>query len=182
MTTFIALFRGINVGGHNILPMKELRDTLEESGLKNVKTYIQSGNVVFQSKANDSEKLARKIGLAVKKSHGLTPEIQVLGAGALQEAIAANPYPEGEEDPKSRHLFFLKSAPINPNLEKLASLRAATERFELKNNIFYLHAPDGIARSKLASKVEKELGVGVTARNWRSAQKILSLALELEKS
>ena len=181
MNTHIALLRGINVGGHGKLPMKDLRTVLEGLGLTNVKTYLQSGNAVFQSNSTDVGQLSREIGTAITESHHFTPEVLVLSIDELRTAITANPYPEGEDDPKTLHCSFLKSEPNNPDLEKLESLRSPTEKFELSGTVFYLYAPDGIGRSKLAAKVERALGVAVTGRNWRSVGAVMSLALEVEQ-
>ena len=113
MNTYVALLRGINVGGKNILPMKELTAVLEGLGLKKVQTYIQSGNVVFQCKANKAQELTHDIGTAIFHSHELTPQVFVLSVQELQNAIVSNPFPEGENDPKSLHLFFLESSPAH---------------------------------------------------------------------
>lgn len=180
MNKYVALFRGINVGGKNILPMKELVAVLEGLGLKNVQTYIQSGNVVFQTSANNTRELARDIGAAIGKNHQFVPQVFVLTVQELQNALASNPFPDGEADPKSLHLSFLESSPAKPDLEKLASLQSGSERYELAGTVFYLHAPGGIGRSKLAAKVEKALGVSLTARNWRTASAVLSLAMKEE--
>jgi len=160
--------------------MKELKVVFEDLGLKNVQTYIQSGNVVFQCKATKTPKLSHDIGTAIFKSHELTPQVLVLSVQELHDAIASNPFPEGESDPKSLHLFFLESSPVNPDLKRLESLKSESERFKLIDTVFYLHAPNGTGRSKLAANVEKSLGVTLTARNWRSAGKILSMAREAD--
>ena len=178
MNTHVALLRGINVGGHGILPMKELRALLEDLGLANVKTYLQSGNAVFQCRAKDARRLERKIGKAIRESRGFAPGILVLSLAELRSAVEANPFPAGEDDPKTLHLFFLKSRPENPDLARLESLRARSEEFKLTESVFYLHAPEGIGRSKLAVKVEKALGVPGTGRNWRSVCASLAMARE----
>ncbi len=174
MNTYIALLRGINVGGHHKLPMRELAQMLENMGLENVKTYIQSGNVVFQSKRTDSDKLALEISEAIGKSHGFKPQIFVFTIDALQTAMAANPFPV--EEPKALHLFFLDGIPKDPDLSALEAVKADSERFELINDVFYLYAPDGIGRSKLADTVGKGWNVSITARNWRTVSKIMELA------
>lgn len=176
MNTYIALFRGINVGGKNVLPMKELAAVLEGLGLNKVQTYIQSGNVVFKTAKGSKQGLAKDIGAAIGKSHGFVPQVLVLSVQELRNALVANPFPDGENEPKSLHLFFLESSPANPDLKRLASLQSVSERFKLIGTVFYLHAPEGVGRSRLASNVEKALGVSVTARNWRSASAVLSLA------
>ena len=166
------------MGGNNILPMKKLAAVLEGLGLKKVQTYIQSGNVVFQTKTKSTQKLAGAIGAAVGQSHGFVPQVLVLSIQELRNAIASNPFPDGENEPKSLHLFFMESSPVSPDLARLASLQSESERFQLVGTVFYLHAPDGIGRSKLAANVEKVLGVTGTGRNWRSVNAILSLAMK----
>jgi len=176
MKTYIALFKSINVGGRNRLPMRELVEVLEGLKLKNIETYIQSGNIVFQSEDMNAPELSERIGAAINKSHGFTPQVLLLELDELERAIASNPYPEAESEPKSLHLYFLASEPKDVDLKTLESIRSDSEQFTLKGEVFYLHAPDGIGRSKLAARVEKALGVTVTARNWRSVNRILAMA------
>jgi uncharacterized protein (DUF1697 family) len=176
MKTCIALFRGINVGGSNIIRMQDLVALLENLGSRNVKTYIQSGNAVFQNQTENVPELSNRIRAEIKKSHGFDPDVLLLDVVAMENAIASNPFPEAESKPKTLHMFFLASAPGNPNLEMLESLKRNSERFKLVDKLFFLHAPDGIGRSKLAARVEKALGVPVTARNWRSVCKIVEMA------
>lgn len=111
MNTYIALFRGINVGGNNSLPMKELVAILEGTGAGKVKTYIQSGNAVFQSAEKNPSQLSKKLAAEIKKRHGFDPHILILGLEAIKKAIAENPFPEVEADPSSLRLGFLASRP-----------------------------------------------------------------------
>ena len=173
MTTYIALFRGINVGGRNILPMKDLVDYLEGMGCKNVKTYIQSGNVVFQADPIATSKLAEELSSKIQESHGFKPNILMLKKAKMDRIIKNNPF--SIKEGKALHFFFLDSQPQNPDLEMLNKLKSGTEKFELVENVFYLYAPDGIGRSKLASKVEKCMRVPGTARNWNTVIKLLSM-------
>lgn len=175
MNTFIALLRGINVGGHNKLPMRDLVRVLESLGLKNVKTYIQSGNVVFQSEHTDLAVLSAEIGTAVYENHDFTPQVLLLRLAELATTVANNPFPAAEEDHKTLHFYFLESAPPKPDMAALEAVKSEREQFELIDNVFYLHAPDGIGRSKLTAKVEKALGVAATARNWRTVSKLLEM-------
>lgn len=179
LTTLIALFRGINVGGKAMLPMKELSALLSELGCAGVRTYIQSGNVVFQSAADDHARLSRQIATEIDRRYGFTPEILLLGTDELARAMTRNPFPEAESEPKTLHLGFLASVPNNPDLDKLETLRSENERFRLIDKVFYLHAPDGIGRSKLAARAERMLGVPMTDRNWRTVAKLRQLANEL---
>lgn len=176
MEISIALLRGINVGGRNRLPMDELVTVLQGMGLSEIATHLQSGNAVFRSGAADPESLARDIAAAIEASHGFAPQVLLLGAEQLEAALGANPFPEAEDDPSSLHLFFLAASPTDPDLDRLESLRTTSERFELEDRVLYLHAPDGIGRSRLAAGVERALGVPVTARNWRTATRVMELA------
>jgi uncharacterized protein (DUF1697 family) len=176
MKIYIALFRGINVGGTNVLPMKDLVALLENIGSQNVKTYIQSGNAVFQSEEENSSLLSNKIRATIKKSHGFEPQVLLLEPEDVERAIESNPFPEAESEPKTLHVQFLASMPKNPDLGALDSIKSDRERFALRDRFFYLHAPDGIGRSKLAANTEKLLGVAITARNWRTVRKVMTMA------
>jgi uncharacterized protein (DUF1697 family) len=178
MITYVCLLRGVNVGGKNRLPMKELRTLLEGPDMRDVRTYIQSGNVVFESEKEDASVLAESISEAIMDSFGFRPQALVLSGEEFEAALAANPYPEAEAEPKTLHLYFMASSPTAPDFEALEELKSENERFQLLDRVFYLHAPDGIGRSKLAAKVEKALAEPTTARNWRSVGKIMALAQE----
>lgn len=176
--TWIAFFRGINVGGNNPLPMKTLPALLATCGCEDGRTYIQSGNVVFRSAAAEAATLAVRIGKAVHARHGFQPRVLVLRRQELQRAIAANPFPQADADPKSLHLFFLSGPPQKSGLSKLRAMQASGEAFELKSRVFYLHTPHGFGASKLAATVERALGVDCTARNWRTCLKVRDLAVD----
>ena len=175
MATWIALLRGINVGGNNILPMAELRSDLEALKLKNVRTYIQSGNVVFDSAAKSASSLSKKISESIEERHGFRPHLFVLKQEDLVAAVEANPFPTAVTDPKTLHFFFLANAAVDVDLKALDDARSPTEEFQLTEQVFYLHAPDGLGRSKLAAKAERLLGVATTARNYRTVDKLLSM-------
>lgn len=176
MDTYIALLRGINVGGKSALPMKELVAILEETGAQKIRTYIQSGNVVFESAENNLARLSKQLSAEIMKRRGFKPYVHILTREALVRAIAENPFPEAEDDPASLHLGFLASSPKSPDLEKLSGLRKESERFHLTEGVFYLHAPEGVGRSKLAASSEKLLGVPMTDRNWRTVCKVMEIA------
>lgn len=176
MNTYIAFLRGINVGGRNSLPMKQLVSILENIGARNVKTYIQSGNAVFQSAEKDRAQLAKNLATEIKQLQGFEPYIHILTIEAVKSAIAQNPFPQAEADPSSLHLGFLATRPVSPSLERLASLKKESEQFHLGDGVFYLHAPEGIGRSKLAASSEKLLGVPMTDHNWRTVCKVMEMA------
>ena len=159
-----------------MLSMKELAACLESANCRNVKTYIQSGNAVFRSVESNASVLSERIVSAMRATRGFGPQVVLLTVQALEKAVAANPFPEAETAPKTLHLNFLASVPGSAGVAALAGLKAASERFVLDGAVFYLHAPEGIGRSKLAAAVEKCLGVSGTMRNWRTVCEILKMA------
>lgn len=175
MKTWIALFRGINVGGSRVLPMQSIAAALESIGCADVRTYVQSGNAVFRSAASQAARLAARIRRAVGERHGFEPGVPVLAPAELQRALADNPFPQAAAEPKSVHLFFLAEAPRHPDLESLDAAKAAREAFALAGKVFYLHTPDGFGKSKLAVRVERCLGVEATARNLRTVAVLVEL-------
>jgi uncharacterized protein (DUF1697 family) len=179
MKTYIALFRGINVGGKNVLPMKELAALLEDLGAQGAQTYIQSGNAVFRSKEGDAARLSSRISAEIKKRRGFEPHVLLLERADLERAVQANPFPEAEADPAALHVGFLAAIPERPDLGKLEGLKKDRERFHLAGQVFYLHAPEGVGRSKLAASAEKLLGVPMTDRNWRTVCKLWEMAQAL---
>lgn len=178
MQTYIALLRGINVGGYNKLPMAELKKVLTQLGLQAVQTYIQSGNVLFQADDLDFRVWEAKISQAIAESHGFAPQIMLLTSDTLTQAMTANPFSQAVDAPKSLHLYFLAEAAPDPDLAKLDTLKKADEECRLLDQVFYLYAPSGIGRSKLAAQVEKALAVPCTARNWRTVSKLAEMVAE----
>ncbi|MEZ4829977.1 MAG: DUF1697 domain-containing protein [Bacteroidia bacterium] len=170
MKTWIALLRGINVGGKHIVPMKELVRLMEESGFSNVRTYIQSGNVVFQSLVKPTD----EIGLIIEKNFGFKPDVFILSQEELKTSADNNPYKPAEG--KMLHFFYCDKEPTI-DYEFLESLKAESEQYTLVNKVFYLYAPDGIGRSKLAEKMGRAFkGVSMTARNLNTINKLLEMA------
>ena len=137
MNTYVALFRGINVGGKNTLPMKDLVEILEGMGCEKVKTYIQSGNTVFRAKRTQAKKIAEEIGAKIIGSHGFEPKVLLLEVSELEDSIKNNPFKT--EDGKALHFFFLESTPIKPDLGGLVNVKSNSEEFKLNKNIFYLN-------------------------------------------
>ena len=178
MARWIALFRGINVGGKNILKMADLKSDLESLKLKNVRTYIQSGNVVFDSTLKTESSLIRKILSVVEDRHGIRPQLFILDHSDLLAAIESNPFPDAVSDPKTLHFFFLAEPAAEPDIKAIDKAKSTTEKYKLTGRVFYLHAPDGIGRSRLAANAEKYLGVATTARNYRTVEKLDSMAME----
>ncbi len=175
MARRIALFRGINVGGRNTVPMKTLTAVLQGLGCTDVRTYIQSGNVVFDEPAG-AEVSPASIAAALRAETAVDTRVRLLTVAELREAADGNPF--AGEEARTVQLFFLESAPAAPDLDAIRALCKDSERWRLGGAVFYLHAPEGIARSKLAAAVERKLGVGATARNWRTVRRVLEIAGE----
>ena len=176
MTTWIGFFRGINVGGSNVLPMKKLAALLQDAGCRDVKTYIQSGNVVFRHAMGESARVAARLRQAISRGCGFEPHVLVLALDELERAVASNPFSEAAAEPNRLHLYFLNERPQSPDIEALNGVKAKSESFALRGKIFYVHAPDGFGTSKLAQRAERFLGVDATARNWRTVTAVLELA------
>ena len=180
MNTWIALLRGINVGGRNVLKMKGLVVLLQGIGYMESKTYLRSGNAVFKSAESSAVEIGTTIESALREIRGVEASVLVFGKEELKQAIASNPFPQAKEDPSTLHLFFLSEPPQSPDMESLTTYEADSESFVLTGKVFYLHAPDGFGRSKLAVRVERLLGVDATARNWRTVSKVLEMANNLD--
>jgi len=157
--------------------MKELVALFQSLGYQNVQTYIQSGNVVFQSNKSLGSGDSGNITKAILDLKGFEPRVMLVNAEILKSAIEENPFPT--DNPKALHFFFLESQAEEPNLDRLMSLKTGSERFELGKFGFYLYTPDGLGRSKLGSVVEKALGVAVTARNWNTVDKLASMLTQV---
>ena len=153
--------------------MKELVEILDTIGYENIQTYIQSGNAVFRSREKVGMDGASAISREILRKKGFEPKVLLLSVEQLQDAIKNNPFPTN--DGKALHFFFLELLPHSPSIEQLDSLKIESEKFELKDKVFYLYAPEGIGRSKLAATVEKLIGVPVTARNWNTINKLISM-------
>jgi len=178
MKTWIALFKGLNVGGNNKILMKDLIGEFQALGYSNVSTYIQSGNVVFQSSEKNPESLCTTITAALQDKFAITTHAVVLSSQSLTQAINKNPFPElqSEADAKKLHLCFLSQPSTQFDQLRLKAIIKPSERWKLIDQVFYLHTPEGMGTSKLGAQVEKIVGVTVTARNWRTVCTLDALA------
>ena len=181
MRTWIALLRGVNVGGNSSLPMKGLRELLDRLGYANAATYIQSGNCLFQSDSADPAQISECIAAAIQNGFGFKPAVLTLSPKDLDVALEENPFPKGADDPKSVHVFFLCAAPENADMTSLKALCVGDEGVELAGTRLYTYAPAGIGRSKMVSKIGKFVPVEMTARNIRTVVKLAEIAHAREK-
>ncbi len=174
MTQKVALLRGVNVGGANKLPMKTFASILEKLGCENVRTYIQSGNAVFEGDAS-----ANDIAAGVRTFAGFTPHVFVLTAAALKKAAAQCPFAkEGAKAPTSVHLLFLDKVPADDDVNTLGAMKSPREDFAIMAKTLYLHSPDGLSGSRIAGKIDRTLKTTTTARNWNTIMALLDLTGE----
>lgn len=177
MNRWIAFLRGVNVGSGKRLPMKALAAALEDAGYDNVSTYIQSGNIVFDSDHDNYWDVSADLTDLLRNTFDMTPRSQVYSPQDLERIISLNPYKEeGLEAPKSVHFYLLAEPADKARLEDLQEIKAHNEAFELTDETFYVLAPDGIGRSKLVDKLDRLLGVPMTGRNMRTIYKVAELA------
>jgi uncharacterized protein (DUF1697 family) len=165
---FIVLFKGVNVGGNNLLPMKALVTLLEQHNYQAVSSYIQSGNIVLKCVSKPTQDLKAIIA----KNYGFSPEIFILNEAELSVITEHNPYSQYEG--KFVHFYFCQN-PVQLNFEKLNKFIEQSEEYHVKGNVFYLHAPNGIGRSKLISNIESCLGQIATGRNLNTVKKISAM-------
>lgn len=173
MTTWVALLRGINVGGKNKVPMDGLREVFSrELGFDDVRTYIQSGNVVFRGPdevAVDSDRLAA----AVNDRFGLGIVVVVRTAAQLRDALAADPFPDA--DRSQVHIGFMSRPPQAAAVEQVDRVAFVPEEFAVRGRELYLHLPNGQGRAKLPAALDRRLKVPTTARNWRTVTALVEL-------
>lgn len=184
MTIYIALLRGINVGGKNIIKMSELKKVFEKIGLYNVKTYIQSGNVLFKSN-EDEESLRKKIEHEIEVAFGLSVPVVLRTSAELENIILNCPYSKEEvleaeylSKANSLHVAFLTHAPSKENMERLNSYRSENEEFKMVGRDIFLLFRNSIRNSKLVTNLQK-LDAPATVRNWNTTNKLANLSKEI---
>lgn len=175
MTTYVALLRGVNVGGHNRLAMADLRALLADLGHGDPRTYVQSGNAVFSSDRTDD--IGRELAQRLSADLDVTATVMIRTADELTAVAAANPYSEpADADPTKVHVAFLSAEPADPSVFDVEPDDYAPEELTAGDRVLYLHLPDGIGRSRLAEDVSRRTsGVAVTVRNWRTVARLLDL-------
>jgi len=177
MKTWIAFLKAINVGGNNIIPMQELVSIGNGLGYDNFRTYIQSGNCIFSSTKTDPNEIATEMTGAIYKTFGFRPPVLAMPHEVLKKALELNPYKVESSEANKVHLHFLLTENAQFDEAEAKNLAIASEEFKLIDNILYLHAPDGIGRSKLLAKLPKLLSADVTVRNLRTVTKVYDLAI-----
>lgn len=180
MNRWIVLLRGVNVGGKNKLPMAAFREALERAGFAEVKSYIQSGNVILNADVNMlREAVAKSVQDVMAKDFDINSPVMVLSAQELRKAATENPMGQDFEKPNWMFLVFLRDVPQSPDLKALEDVLTPNEKFELREKVFYFFAGDGAARSKAMGRLDAKLGVVTTARNWNTVQKLIQMSEDL---
>ena len=173
---YVALLRGINVGGKLMLKMEALRATFESLGFTGVKSYINSGNLGFETARTDDGKLAKSIHEAIEKDFGFDISVMVRSAAEINEIIANNPYIGQFENDKDMHVFFLASELSDVNTQLLLAKNSDDEMITVNGRTIYYLLSISIIDSVLGKGfVDKKLKVPATARNWRTVRKLAEL-------
>lgn len=177
MSTYVALLRAVNVGGHGRLSMADLRAVLSAAGGRDVVTYLQSGNAVFVSAEPDAEAVAADLCARLARDHGLDTTVMVRTAAEITDIAAHNPYLHRQDDHTKLHVAFLSAEPDAGAAAALTVPAGAPEELQLTGRHLYLHYPAGSGRSKLTTAyLEKRLGVSLTGRNWKTVTALAGLA------
>jgi uncharacterized protein (DUF1697 family) len=177
MITYIALLRGINVSGHNKIKMSELKQLFVNLGFYDVTTYIQSGNVIFQSLQKNCSKLEEQITEQVNKEFGHTIKVLVITKKQLKTVFESNPFLKNKEiDIRALYAIILKSNYLAKGIKLLAPYLTNDEEVKIVDNCAYIHYPNGAGKSKLTINIiEKKLETIATSRNWRTITKLVEL-------
>ena len=179
MTAAVALLRGVNVGGHRKMPMAELRGLAIDLGLEQVATYVQSGNLVFRTKAKVDARLARKVEAAIAERFGFTSEVILRTALEIRAVVEANPWAKRPAWDSAKLLVtFLREDPGGAARERVLALNGGPEELWISGRELFVYYPAGIGRAKLTpSKIDQALGKVVgTGRNWKSVLALLAMA------
>ena len=181
MPAFVAMLRGINVAGHNMLKMDRLLSLCHGLGLQSVKTYVQSGNIVFLTTGESSEALSGRINGIVSRTLGSDVPVIVRTSKEMEKVISDNPFlKEKGVDLSKLHVTFFSETVQKSSLEKLDSLATGRDRFYPGHHEIYLYCPDGYGRTKISNvAVEKALSIRATTRNWKTTCTLFEMASKL---
>jgi uncharacterized protein (DUF1697 family) len=174
--THVALLRGINVGGKNKLPMKELTAMFTAAGCSGVASYIQSGNVIFTASKNLAGKVPGVVSAAIEKQFGFQTRLVLRTLEQMRRVASGNPFLVEGVDEKLLSVMFLADSPAPEHVEKLDPLRGHPDAFGVVGDEIYLHTPTGLADTKLTNAYfDSKLKTTCTFRNWRTVLKLLEL-------
>ena len=178
MSIYIAMLRGINVGSGKVVKMERLRTSFTALGFGEVRTYVQSGNVVFQSERKSPAELARTIEAKIQRDFGFTVPVLIKTSKELAQIVHDNPLLRLKKiDVSKLHVTFLSDTPPKTAVKVLEDLATTGERFRILSREIYLYCPDGYGVSKLTNNtIEKKFSLVATTRNWRTVNELLGMA------
>ncbi|MCB0381982.1 MAG: DUF1697 domain-containing protein [Psychroserpens sp.] len=177
MNTYIALLRGINVGGHKKIPMAQLRQILSTSGFENVRTYIQSGNIILESSKESKEEIEHNIQQSIQSYFGFEVPVIVKTRTELEGIFDTCPF--SAEQKESSYFVLLSEIPKAEKVREANTITYTNEEFQIINDCLYFHSSIGYGNSKFNMNLfEKTLNVKATSRNYKTMVKLLSLSLE----
>ncbi len=181
MNTYISILRGINVSGSKMIKMEFLKKIYENAGFKNVKTYIQSGNVIFQYKKTAFAVLEKKIASEILDKTNFEVPVLVKDLEELKETFDNNPFlKKRKEDIRFLHVTFLSDIPVKENIEKIKGTYLPDE-FMISGKNIYLFCPNGYGNSKLINNFfESKLKLSATTRNWKTITELINIAEGLQ--
>ena len=173
---YVALLRGINVGGNTMIKMEKLRKTFEALGFDNVASYINSGNLAFDSRKVSESKLIDKIETAIEKDFGRPVSVIVREQKEIDHILKNNPFDGEYGSHKEMHVLFLKSPVPNDKSTQITEAAFEGERYSINGREIYCHLPTGVADSLLTKGfIDKKLKLVFTGRNWRTVQKLAEM-------
>jgi uncharacterized protein (DUF1697 family) len=180
MPTYISMLRGINVGGHKRIKMDQLRNSFEALGFEQVKTYIQSGNVVFRAGKLSTVTLSRKVEAKILNDFGFTVSVISRTQDEMAKTIQDNPFlKERGIDQTKLHVTFLSEAPAPAALKKMQALIAAPDQSRCAGKEIYFYLPNGVSQSSLwKTPWERALSVVTTMRNWKTVSSLYQMCLD----
>ena len=177
MTVFIALLRGINVGGQKRIAMTDLTQLFTSLGLNNVRTYLQSGNVLFESQDGDPGRLSAMISENISAKFGFSVNVILRTSDELRRIILANPFAKEGLDADKYHVTFLSDIPSEEFPKSTMKGKDVPDRYVIIGREVYLFCPDGYGRTKFSNTFfEKKLGVFSTTRNWKTVNALAEMA------
>jgi uncharacterized protein (DUF1697 family) len=178
MITYIAILRGINVSGKRIIKMDALKKMLTELNFENVRTYIQSGNIVFEAQNTNANQLEKTLSEEIKKQFGFDVPVIVLDIDELKSIITKNPFINNKTiDPLHLHITFLNEEPVKAIAAKIPVTDYLPDEFLVIGKAVYLHCPNGYGNTKLNNTFfENKLKVSATTRNWKTTCQLLKIA------
>lgn len=183
MNTYIALLRGINVSGQKLINMKDFKALLLKNGFENAMTYIQSGNVVFQSAEKSIKKLEEKMQKLIEDYYSFDVPVLVLIEKDISDIIVKNPYIQSQKDVSKLHVTLLSELPKEELISSVRDEKFQSDEFVINGTTIYLYCPDGYGMTKFSTMFfEKKLGTTATTRSWKTMEALQNLVHENNKS